>query len=140
MKWKEDLGGKALQIKGDSLEFDSARFELASSDRSKLFKVRMKNGPAFAEGRIQLMDGSKEMESLVFRMNAAPRLEKTAAAPTLVRDQRESVKELLTFVGGDLNEFWQGTADLSGKMFLSSDAKNLTVRLEISDDKIVEPE
>lgn len=153
VRWKEDLGGKSLQFKGDQLEFEPARLDLSASDRSKPVKVRLKNGSAFAEGRIQLLDGSKEMESLVFRMNAAPRLQKSTAiaihgdasdqknlTPTLVRDQRESVKELLTFVGGDLNEFWQGTTDLSGKMFLSSDAKNLNLHLEIADDKIVEPE
>jgi hypothetical protein len=150
--WKEDLAGKTLSLSGDGLEFDPASVDLSSGERAKTLRVRLKKNDAPVDGRLALMDGRKEMESFSFRMNPAPRIARASGveprgdiadqkglAPALVRESRQAVKELLLMVGGNDNEPWEGPHDLSGKLFVSSDKERLSVLVEVSDSKAVEP-
>ncbi|MBN8217489.1 MAG: hypothetical protein J0L75_12660 [Spirochaetes bacterium] len=150
--WKEDLGGKSLALAGAGLEFDPPTAALAPGERSRTLRVRLKKGDAPVDGRLALLDGGKELESLSFRMNPAPRIarysgieprgelvDQKGLAPVLARDTRQAVKELLLMVGGNDNEPWEGPQDLSGKLFVANDAQQLCLLVEVSDSKLVEP-
>jgi len=86
------------------------------------------------------VEDAQEPMTALSRMAVKATVEEGSAflglAPNLVRDSKAFFQELPV---GSVKEPWQGPSDLSGKLWILSDANALHLRLEVRDDRHVDP-